>query len=241
MNGLDHHYLSAEAIQRFCADHPTEWLEAYAHLSRRGQLADQASMSLPHCRPPVATMMVAGEFFRCRRIPATQEQLFMACCEAWARKNPDWYAWLWSSKEPYLEALRAKTYRNMWPAFIDGIHVQALFIESGKFRECRMSSTDDVVLKCDLLAVCYDGTELRIGLVGPGEEAAENSYFRKGGEGIIRVQMSWDRPKNPGNKRWFCAGDFEVIFQLADQHHPSALPTGAGRKHDPQPGQRPLF
>lgn len=129
--------------------------------------------------------------------------------------------------EPYgfdgLMGLEARIKRNFYPSALDSLHVFALLVESGRFARCTLDTLEDVVSKVDLSVTSKEGVCLGIALRAGSLSAkrwAVHKKMHRGGYGntedVIEVPLSMDRPREPGNKRWYSVEDFEEVFKALD-------------------------
>lgn len=198
--------LSSEYIVGYLTENPLveeTWSREYKALAGIGGPGDKAGM------PPKASMGCFLELLD-RRHGAlfTQQEFFEACCHDWEEADP---GWLFLATDEQFEGLQAKAFRNFYPSGIDTIHFWALCAELGQFDRARYSLRHDVVGHEDLRL--YSGDRAVKIALHPASRAARNAaaykvnYRGDTGNNTMHVELPLDRPRSPGNKRWYRQGD----------------------------------
>ncbi len=198
----------SDYIVRYISEHPISWANL-GLANYRGCPADQAGCPpTPSVHEFLAMLGEQQDLF-------TQDE-FVDHCE-W-----QWYDWLQTKNEQQRLGVLAKQRCNFYPSMIDSLHAWALLSESGWFDICVIDSYADALSKVDLTLVSPYST-VKVALLGPKEQASIwRSYklnCRAGTDDAhaIAVKMPENRPRNPGNKRWYQIEDFGHL-------HPYATP-----------------
>lgn len=201
-------YFSSKAIIEYITKHPIDWDDK--DLAKRGGPGDKAGV------PPTPSVQEFLELLADRRQLFTQEEYWEHCASVWS-------AWidrqaLRFPNLPIRKGLRAKAYRNFYPSMIDSLHVWAVLSETGNFQRCVLDSYDDAVAKSDITVTAHE-TDYSIALIGPTFSASQDRQYKQNHRpgydnsgNVIPVQMSLDRPRSPGNKRWYRKDDFNDLF-----------------------------
>ena len=198
-------YMSSQSIMNFCTQNPIDWLSDYKKLAAIGGKGDQAGI------PPST---VVGEFIAClinKKSLFTQYDFMVWCADAWSDWRSELNKYLW-------RGVVTKLYRNFYPSMIDSLYVWALLCETGKFSICYMDSIDDAISKSDITIFSNDNSKFHIALSIGTKKA--NDYCRyktqnRHGTNVIetvRVELPMTRERSPGNKRWYCLEDFNLIL-----------------------------
>jgi len=137
--------------------------------------------------------------------------------EYWEHCKDRWRDWLTRDEMTRRNArgVKAKLYRNFYPSMIDSLHAWALLNEAGWFDVCVVDTYQDAVGKTDLLLKHGDVT-IRVALIGPTDKAQSDRKYKVENRDSamgnpIEVSMGFDRPRSPGNKRWYDLDDFKAL------------------------------
>jgi hypothetical protein len=193
-------------ILNYIKFHPVEWSDLES--SRRGGVGDQAGPTpTPAVREFLALLEQKGDLF-------TQREFEEHCIHEWS----DWF-YVQTANEQ--RGVRAKLRNNFYPSMIDTLYVYALLIEERVGDVYLVSPELDARDKIDLI-VRVTGLTVGLALVGPTEEADQDRNYKTqhrpgiaDGE-VIVVKLPNNRPKSPGNKRWFQIEDFAVLFNFIE-------------------------
>jgi len=196
-------YFSSDVIKAFCERNPITWGDSKKANGPGNILTPSPAM---------------GVFFSCLR---NKKKLFTQ--QEYAN-----YAWdIWSNwkdelTEEQIEGLTIRLYRNFYVSAIDSLHAWSLLIETGKFDYCLLDTTDDAVSKQDISAWTKDGIHIGIALFIASESSKRWVKYKREHRGApnketIDVPLSMDRPRSPGNKRWYSIDDFDPVFKFIDQ------------------------
>jgi hypothetical protein len=235
--------LSSAYILAYLRDHPVDWDERERVLAALGGPGDQAG---PTPTPAVGEFLALlgsrhGQLF-------TQDEFVAHCRAVWA----DWWATLSPGQQ---QGVRAKLRRNFYPSMIDSLHVWALLHETGCFDCCLVDSIADAVGRTDL-TLRRGEWSVRVALVVDSRAARhtrayKHIYRRPEPPGTVVIPLPLSRPREPGNKRWYCLEDFLPVFWRLGILPPLALrePRRRGRRTTTaglpacvaQPVQPPLF
>jgi hypothetical protein len=192
-------YFSSDTIQGYCKQHPIDWAVQ--------ELANGPGNILT---PSPAIEVFFNTLVDGRRL-FNQEEYWGAACQTWS-------GWVDDLKEDQRLGLKARLYRNFYPSAIDSIHVWALLVESGEFAYCLVDTIQDAVSKTDITVYTKDNLKLGIALSIATPESHKwqrhkRAYRHKEVSGVIvPVELTLDRPKRPGNKRWYRTDDFGAIW-----------------------------
>lgn len=202
-------YVPSREIVRYVSEHPVDWMDGQRHLANRpGCLADQAGMT------PVPAVQMFLECYHAKQQLFSQTEYQEFCFS-----NSTWSSWLAAKPPQQVEAVGVKLRRNFYPAMVDALHVWSLLVETGAFDYCALDSAKDAIGKTDL-TVTYGGKVMRIALSAESRAATyANDYkqsYRGGPPAQTHViRLSLDRPKSPGNKRWYRLDDFGDVMAKA--------------------------
>lgn len=204
-------YFPSRHIVEYITKHRIDWADA--ELARRGGDGDKAGIPpTPSVQEFLALLRETGALF-------SQE-------EYWAHCVNQWQSWINKvMRDPMkrnvrvYEGLRAKAYRNFYPAMIDALHVWALLCETSQFDCCFLDSYLDATGKSDITVVS-GAQECNIALIGPTKQAIQDRAYkethRSGYESANRsiiIRMPIERKREPGNKRWYQLADFEPVYK----------------------------
>jgi len=94
-------------------------------------------------------------------------------------------------------------------------------VESGCCERCVLDTADDAVGKTDITVWLKDGTEKGLALyVGSKLGKSWTKYKRENGDKaereVVDLVLSMDKPRTPGNKRWYGVEDLEAIIGSKD-------------------------
>jgi len=211
MGSIALQYMSSEAIVQYVAEHPIDWDDR--DLAKRGGVGDTAGV------PPTPSVEEFIKLFYTKRGLFTQEEYWEGCWNSWDVYDAEWCVCL---TEEQIRGLRAKAFRNFYPSMIDSLHSWSLLVESGKFDVCNMDSLQDAVGKTDLTIIDKMGRIHQVALVGPTPSAKDCAVYKHNNRnngadlvGVHSVQLPYERPRSPGNKRWFQIDDFALLIQNA--------------------------
>lgn len=194
MSGITLMYIPSEHIVRYITDHPIDWYnKRYAERNGPG---DRAGITPTPAVEEFLHLLIA------RRELFTQHDYMCHCWEQWRE-------WIAPKSSEQKIGVKAKLYRNFYPAMIDSLHVWAMLVETGMFDSCVLNSTEDAIGKTDLIVTC-GAREIRLALIGPTDSAlSDRQYkmvYRNNGERdttCVEVVLSKEYPMHPGRKRWF--------------------------------------
>jgi hypothetical protein len=197
-------YLSSDYIVDYITRNPIEWKNK--EMARRGGVGDSAG------RPPTLAVSEFLNLLGINKDLFTQKDFAEYCCySAWA----DWFNGLNKMQQLGVEA---KIYCNFYPSMIDSLHVWALLCETGYFKKCILDAYKDAAEKTDL-TVSTDGAEYKIALYASTKQSLRDRNYKilyRGGAGqgvIYEVPLPMNRPKAPGNKRWYKIEDFNQLIE----------------------------
>lgn len=205
-------YMSSRHIVEYIAQHPIMWMEDKKEMADRGGAGDKAGL------PPVPSVEL---WIGCLR---GKERLFSQ--DEYAEHyfcNSRIKAWLQGKPSDQIEGVRVKQYRNFYPSMIDSIHVWALLAETGLFDSCIVETDRDAISKIDM-TVTAEGHRLSLAIRGPTPEATRAKAYKDKYRGIgqaakaIELALSINKPRAPGNKRWFDAEEVVTAILTHDLH-----------------------
>lgn len=196
-------YFSSDSIMVFCGNNPIRW-------GTREQ-ADAGDLLTP--TPAMA------EFFRLLtktgNLP-TQKEYAEFCWQ-------DWQTWRATLTDDQARGVSWRLYRNFYPSAIDSLHVWALLVESGRFDKCILDTADDACGKTDISVwPVMNGDPIKIALYSGSKESRRRTAYKRSHRGIvdpsaIDVILPMDRPKYPGNKRWYTMDDLQPVFAVLEE------------------------
>lgn len=204
-------YYSSRHIQEFVTRFPVDWCDDRKYLANRvGCLADLCG------RPPVPSMLVFFQTVIGHGL-ITQDQMWIASLEEWGQDFPPETCEARKrgySKAKCLEALQVKCFRNFYSSAIDSLHVFALLVECRVAGRCTLDCAQDVCSATDLIVESYNH-HFTIALVA-GSSSGQNSLNHKRSHRQAKpcdftLPLPMDRPKTPGNKRWYNPDDLKPI------------------------------
>jgi len=114
-----------------------------------------------------------------------------------------------------------RLFRNFYPSAIDSLHVWAMLVETGRFDRCVVSTKDDVVGKTDISVWAIDAdTPIQVALHVDNEYTRRWTAYKRSARGdvptgLVDVMLTLDRPRRPGNKRWYTVEDLTLVLQAA--------------------------
>jgi len=177
-------------------------------LARRGGVGDQAGRT---ATPAIYEFL---SLLRDRQTLFTQDEYADYCHSQW----PDWWNKLSKQKQ---DGVNAKLFNNFYVSMIDSLHAWSLLCEAQWFDTCTMDTYSDVIGKTDLTLITEE-RQVRVALVGPFARARQDLAYKRvhrnqpgDAQDIIVVQLDGNRPKRPGNKRWYCLDDFAALRPIA--------------------------
>jgi len=200
-------YIPSYEIVEFVANNPIDWEDK--DRAKRGGVGDQAGVTpTPAVEEFLSLLLEKGSLF-------TQSEYMHYCWEKWR-------AWVTPKCNEQKKGIKAKLYRNFYPAMIDSLHVWSMLCESGMFNTCILNSTEDAIGKTDLIV--QSGQRLyRIALLGPTINATSDRAYKIKHRGsdtdceCVEIQMPSHYAKTPGNKRWFKRTDIMNAILSANQ------------------------
>lgn len=167
-------------------------------------------------RTPESAIGEFVNFLREKDALFTQREFTSYCFTKWK----DWIRTISDdgkfTREERLKGLRVRLERNFYPSFIDSLHVWSLLSEAKWFDTCLIDPVRDAYSKADLILI-KDESLTKIALLGPFDAIRDRTYKRKNRgnrndyESIYEFILPKDRPRSPGNKRWWKLSDFEII------------------------------
>lgn len=191
-------YMSSDSIKEFCTRNPIRWTDP--------KLANGPG----NLFTPSPAIAIFFEAFLCIGRLFTQVEYVEFAWHSWG----DWKGTL-SEKE--VAGIESRLYRNFYPSGIDSLYVWSLLVESGCCEKCVLDTADDAVGKTDITVWLKDGTEKKLALyVGSNRGGAWTKYKREHrgdvSEDLIDLVLSMDKPRSPGNKRWYGVEDLGAII-----------------------------
>ena len=209
-------HFAPEWIVSYITQHPIQWHSA--ELADLHAIGDQAG------RPPTPFSLAFFDLVLTKKALFTQEEHYEYCMFHWESERPGWYD---SLGEDQKRGLRAKAYRNCYPSFVDQLHVWGMLAQANWFDRCTLDVFDDYVGKTDL--TLWNGDEPTKLALQIGSERARKCRKHKdenrGGAIVpsVTIELSMDRPKSPGNKRWYQLSDFASLTPSLSQPIPVAV------------------
>lgn len=196
MSGITLLYIPSDEIVRYVTAHPIDWHKP--EMANRGGPGDKAGIT-----PTPAV----EEFLRLlmdRRALFTQSEYMHHC---WVQ----WRSWIEPKPMDQKVGVKAKLYRNFYPAMIDSLHVWAMLVETGMFDTCVLNSAEDAISKTDLI-VTSGPKAYRLALIGPTINAIQDRQYKLANRGngedtSIEIVLPSEYPRQPGNKRWYRKSD----------------------------------
>lgn len=192
-------YISSDAIMNYCGNHPLEWPE-------RNDANGAGNVLTP--TPAIAVffrlLTKTGNLF-------TQEDYKRFAWQEWADSRSRY-------TQAQFDGLGARLYRNFYPSAIDSLHVWALLVETGRFDKCVIDTVADAVGKTDITVwPTLGGDPIRVALYTDNKYSKERTEYKRlfrgsAPVGTIDVTLKMDRPRQPGNKRWYNQADLNPIF-----------------------------
>lgn len=197
MQGQTLLYIPSEEIVEFVSNNPIDWEDR--EKSKLGGIGDKAGVTPTPAVEEFLSLLLE------KRALFTQREYMQYC---WGK----WSVWITPKPTEQKLGIKAKLYRNFYPAMIDSLHVWSMLCESGMFTNCVLNSTDDAIGKTDLI-VRTTQRIYRIALLGPTIHAAADRAYKVGHRGnetdyeCVEIQLPAHYLKYPGNKRWFKKSD----------------------------------
>lgn len=193
-------YLSSSAIKSFCTRHPIQW--ATREIAEQGDILT-----------PTPGMQVFFDMLLEGNKLFTQDQYYDRACVVWG----DWLARL-DDKTRW--GIKARLYRNFYPSAIDSIHAWALLVETGLFDACYIDPLEDAKSKTDITVWTKDRRSISIALYWGGAYSRRRTEYKRlvrgGPVNAVDVILPEDRPRAPGNKRWYETQDFAPVLEMAE-------------------------
>ena len=192
-------YLSSNAIQSFCTKHPIQW--------HTRQLAEQGDILTP-----TPGMQVFFDMLLESNRLFTQKQYYEKACVVWSD-------WLERLDDKRREGIKARLFRNFYPSAIDSIHSWSLLVETGLFDACYIDPLEDAKSKTDITVVTKYRNPISIALYFGGAYSKRRTEYKRIARGgsidAVDVILPEERPRTPGNKRWYKTEDFAHVLNLA--------------------------
>jgi len=206
-------YLNSQYIVDYLSQHPIEqktWTPKIGKLAKLNGVGDQCGM------PPTPVVYEFLQMLLIKKGLFTQCEYHNHCWNVWA-------VWLRPKSDKQREGLAAKLYRNFYPSMIDTLHVWSILAETKLFPMCYLDSREDVKRKSDLTVITHLQQEyhiqLYIGTKASQQDALYKKQYRTPSNSLTttRVELTLDRERNPGNKRWYTLDDFQFLFSNLKQ------------------------
>ena len=191
---------------------PETWSNTYRDLAKLGGAGDCAGV------PPTPFVAEFLRLFYEKQGLFTQEDYLQFCINRW--KDTDWYKNI--KTDLGLNGIKAKTYRNFYPSMVSTLHVAAFLHMSGVLNSILYDVNRDAIGKSDLTVIDKNGNEKRFALfIGSPAGNLYNLYKDKHRTppevGIIKKELTMNRPREPGNMRWYSPKDFYPEFPELSQ------------------------
>lgn len=198
-------YIASSAIIDYISKHPIDWTDH--HLAKLGQPGDK--------RTPAPAIALFFELFASRRALFSQAEYV-----AYAEKQ--WRDWFDSLSLLEYRGVRARLGCNFYVSAIDSLHVWAMLVETGQFSSCVIDTALDVVDKTDIIVINREGEVISISLAISSRAGREAYTYKEAHRGVAQnTVMMWlpiDRPKSPGNKRWYRVEDIAAVVERASEY-----------------------
>lgn len=213
MTGKTLLYIPSTQIVDFVSQNPIDW--SNKDWACRGGPGDKAGV------PPTPVVEEFLNLLLERRALFTQEEFMNHCWQQWRD-------WIVEKPREQKLGLKAKLYRNFYPAMIDALHVWAMLVESGMFDSCVLNSTEDAINGNDLI-VTSGGQTYCFALIGPTSASRDNREYKRNHRNTngrydtesIELVMKIEYEKSPGNKRWYRRSDImEAILKSKTSEAP---------------------
>lgn len=195
-------YYRSDEIQRFCSENPIDW--------KTRKEAEMGNIMPPSPAIGIffSTLMDYGHLF-------TQQEYYR---EAWNA----WKPWTRELSEEEAAGMKARLYRNFYPSAIDSLHAWSLLVESGEFAYCILDTAEDATDKKDITVWTNDDISIGIELFAAnnytGKWRKHKARYRGTPDGkTVEVPLTFDRPRRPGNKRWYTMADFKVVLETIQE------------------------
>jgi len=191
-------YFEGAIIKEYCALHPIDW----------------ASQELANGPGNLLTPSPALEvFFE----TLTDSARLFDQAEYWEAASTKWVDWLNTLTDEQKLGVKARMYRNFYPSAIDSLHAWSLLVESGKFAYCMLDTAQDAVSKRDITVCTKDRLSVGIALSIATKESHKWMRHKRQCRGrasgiVVPILLSMDKPRKPGNKRWYSIDDFKPLW-----------------------------
>jgi hypothetical protein len=155
-----------------------------------------------------------GEFLAC--LKECRDLMSWHAYVAWCRVQ--WRDWLNNLEPLQRSGVEARLCCNFYVSMVDSLHVWSMVAREGWFDVCVLDSQDDAVSKTDITLVRGD-TRLRVAL--RADTPWSNDWHRykhehrRGDSQAVELVLTMDRPRSPGNKRWFTRDDLNILRMAA--------------------------
>lgn len=196
-------YFHSTIIKEYCTLHPIDW----------------ASQELANGPGNLLTPTPAMEvFFR----TLTDSRRLFDQAEFWGAAASEWADFLDGLNDEQRLGLKARIYRNFYPSAIDSLHAWSLLVESNQFAYCLLDTAQDAVSKRDITVCTKDRLSVGIALTVATKESRRwiqhKRQFRGHASGVVvPIALTLDRPRKPGNKRWYNLDDFQPLWAKLEE------------------------
>lgn len=204
-------YVPSTQIVRYIEKNPISWSDR--ELAKIGGPGDKAGVTpTPAVGEFLCLFAQLGRLF-------TQDEYADFCFQKWQR-------WLGEKSFDQTLGVRAKLFRNFYPAMIDSLHVWAMACESYRFESCQLSALEDVIGKSDLV-LWKNGKSIRLALlIGSTSGRDTRSYKLKhrphvNDAQVVEMVLPMARRAYPGRKRWYTIQDlYNAVYGLTGTQKP---------------------
>lgn len=128
----------------------------------------------------------------------------------------EWKSWKKKLTKRQIQGVEARLYRNFYPSAIDSLYVWSMLVETDRFALCTIDIAEDVYSKTDLTVWSKNKDKYKIALHVDSEYCKKWTKYKKSVRGkpvdVIDVVLTMDRPRKPGNKRWYTIEDLEPLL-----------------------------
>lgn len=230
-------YMASDAIVDYIAAHPVRW--GHGELAKIGGPGDR--------KTPTPAMAVFFEMFALRGALFSQEEYIDYALSKWP-------AWLATLSPMEIEGLQVRLGRNFYVSAVDSLHVWAMLVETGAFRSCVIDTALDAVGKTDISVTTSCGSVLSVALSVDSPNGRHAYDHKRKWRGVAKdaiiLRLPMDRPRTPGNKRWYNKDDLHPILDAAgvvtdmvpgNRSIPMVKPTRNTKRESVPIGQQQLF
>jgi hypothetical protein len=128
-----------------------------------------------------------------------------------------WGAWLDMLSPEQRKGVIARLRCNFYVSAIDSLHVWAMLVETGLFQKCILDTAQDAVGKTDISVIPKGSNQVIPVALRVDSPASRLAYehkarYRGVARNAIVLPLTLDRPKSPGNKRWYNMGDLKPVI-----------------------------